>query len=105
MPTVQEYAEAMDAGAKFPDGEAVFDGTAYWLWDGFHRYHAEKKRGSKKMSLNVRNGTVEDARWLALGTNKTHGLRRTNEDKRRAVEAALKQRPQLSDRAIADHCG
>src|SRR5262249_19191162 len=40
------------------------------------------------------------------GANKTqHALRRTNADKRRAVEVALELRPGLSDPAIADHCG
>lgn len=33
------------------------------------------------------------------------GLRRTNKDKRRAVEKALCLRPKTSDRAIAEHCG
>jgi hypothetical protein len=48
---------------------------------------------------------VEDARWYALGANTVHGLRRTNEDKRRAVEGALAMRPGMSSAAIAEHCG
>jgi hypothetical protein len=47
----------------------------------------------------------QDARWLALGANKAHGLRQTNEDKRRAVEAALRMRPEWSDSRIAEHVG
>lgn len=46
------------------------------------------------------------ARWAACAANK-NGLHRTNEDKRKAVLAALAH-PKgrgMSDRAIAQHCG
>jgi protein gp37 len=107
LTVIADYAASMDGGTKFPPGEAVFDGEVYWLWDGFHRYHAERQRakGKKAMLLMVRPGTVEDARWLALGANKAHGLRRTNADKRRAVEAALRMKPKESDRKLAEHIG
>ena len=32
---VYDYAEAMRAGAKFPPIKVIFDGTTYWLIDGF----------------------------------------------------------------------
>ena len=102
---VNDYAEAIERGAKFPPLELVHDGKDYWLWDGFHRWHAAAKAKKNALKANVRPGTVEDARWLALSANQVHGLRRCNEDKRRAVEAALKQRPNESDRAIAAHVG
>ena len=41
----------------------------------------------------------------SLGANQSNGLRRTNADKRHAVELALKEFPKLSDRAIAEMCG
>ena len=37
---VDQYAESMADGAAFPPGVAFFDGSDYWLADGFHRYHA-----------------------------------------------------------------
>ena len=46
-----------------------------------------------------------EARWLASGANAVHGLRRSSEDKRRAVKAAIALRSELSNRAIADHVG
>ena len=52
-------------------------------------------------------GTIEDAQWFSFGANKSHGLMRSNDDKQRAVKAAL-QHPKcvgLSDRAIAKHVG
>jgi hypothetical protein len=47
----------------------------------------------------------QDALWLALGANKQNGRRLTNEDKRAAVATALKEFPNASPRAIADHVG
>jgi protein gp37 len=104
---VADYAADMGAGVEFPPAHAVHDGTDYWLWDGLHRYHAARKAGRESLRVSVTAGTVEDARWLALGANKTHGLRRKNEDKRRAVEAALAhpKAKGLSDPQIAQHCG
>lgn len=32
-----EYGDAMKSGAKFPPVVAFYDGTDYWLADGFHR--------------------------------------------------------------------
>lgn len=103
------YAEAMGEGEVFPPCKAVFDGTDYWLYGGFHRYHAAGKAGLA-LPVEVRNGTLEDARWLALAENKEHdcetsGMRRSNEEKRRAVYAALRLRPGMSNPAIAEHCG
>lgn len=103
--TVSEYAEAMQAGVSFPPVDVFHDGKHYWLAEGFHRWHGARKAGRAEILCVVHQGTVEDARWFALGANKTHGLRRTNADKRRAVEMALAARPEMSDRAIADHCG
>jgi hypothetical protein len=105
--TVEEYAQAMRDGATFPPAEVVYDGESYWLWDGFHRYQGASLAGLVVIACNVREGTVEDARWLALAANKTHGLRRTPADKRRAVEQALSHphSAALSDAQVADHCG
>jgi hypothetical protein len=102
---VDEYAADDAAGQEFPAGEAVHDGAEYWLWDGFHRYFARKKNGRETMALHVREGTQADARWLSLAANKTHGIRRTNEDKRKATAEALTQKPELSNNLIAEHVG
>jgi len=103
--TVHEYAERIKAGDKFPPVQVCHDGDSHWLWDGFHRVLASREAGRKDIEAEVREGTREDAHWLSLAANQTHGLRRTNADKERAVKAALDARPDLSDRAIADHLG
>ncbi len=103
--TVREYAERMQAGDHFPPVQVYFDGTDHWLSDGFHRVKAAREAGLATIQADVWEGTRDDAFWMSLGANKDHGLRRTNEDKARAVKAALAAKPRLSDRAIADHVG
>ncbi len=103
--TVDEYAELFQAGKTLPKLTVFHDGAAHWLADGFHRYHAARKAGLVAIGCDVHRGTVAEARWAACGANAAHGLRRTNADKRRAVEMALKMKPELSDEAISDHAG
>ena len=87
--TVAEYAEAMEHGAKFPPVVVFFDGADHWLADGFHRYFGSKKIGALDIEAEVREGTKRDAILFSLGANAHHGLRRTNADKRKAVETLL----------------
>jgi len=103
--TVREYAERMKAGDHFPPVQVHFDGTDHWLSDGFHRVRAAVAAGQTTIQAEVWEGTRDDAFWMSLGANKAHGLPRSHADKERAVKAALAARPQLSDRAIADHLG
>lgn len=103
--TVAEYAETLAAGGDLPPLDVVRDGVNLWLWDGFHRWHAHRRIGNDRVPVVARSGTLDDARWWCLSANAVHGLRRTNADKRRAVELALARRPKLTDRAIAAHCG
>lgn len=104
----RDYAERMKDGASFPPIEIYYDGENFWLADGFHRLKAHKTaRPEELVECRVHKGTLEDARWHSYGVNKTHGLRRTNEDKSQAVKAAL-QHPngvEKSDREISDHVG
>jgi len=103
---VKEYAEAMNEGAVFPPVQCTFDGSTYWLWDGFHRYFAWHSLGAKNIEVIYTPGTQEDAQDLALSANSTHGLARSNATKRRQVEAALsmERHANKSDREIAKLC-
>jgi len=102
---VQEYAEAMQAGAEFPPVTVVHDGATYWLVDGFHRFFAHRRLNRTQIKAEVVAGELKDARWLSVAANKAHGLRRTNEDKAKAVIRALKLRWEISNPAIAEHVG
>ena len=103
---VSEYAEKMREDAKFPPIKATFDGTVYWLYDGFHRYFASQSVGDTTIEVDYKPGTMEDAQDLALKANNEHGLPRTNDDKRKAVETALsyERHAKKSDREIGRLC-
>jgi len=66
---------------------------------------ATKRIGALEIDADVRGGTHADALLHSYGANQTHGLRRTNEDKRKAVAGVLELMPDWSDRAIAGHVG
>lgn len=102
--TVADYADDMLEGAVFPPIIVFQDGAAgYWLADGFHRVEAAQKIGRETIEAEIREGTARDAILHGIGANATHGLRRTQADKRRAVERLLTD-PEWagwSDRKIA----
>lgn len=106
-PTVDSYRDAMESGDRFPAVVVFHDGRDHWLGDGFHRYLAAAAAGKERIEAEVRQGTQRDAILYSVGANATHGLRRTNADKRRAVEMLLRddEWSQWSDRVIADKCG
>lgn len=60
-----------------------------YLADGFHRYHAYVKIKATAVDANVFSGTLRDAILYSVGANARHGKRRSNEDKRNAVERLL----------------
>ncbi len=102
---VGEYAEEMASGVEFPPLVVFYDGQSYWLADGFHRYVAAIRLQVAEIECDVRQGTLSDAQWHSFGANRSHGMRRTNDDKVRAVRAALKHSPERSNHDIARHVG
>jgi regulator of replication initiation timing len=103
---VNEYCEAMLEDAVFPAVIVFFDGIDYYLVDGYHRYFATKKTGSKEIAATVMNGSLRDAVLYAVGVNSDHGLQRLYEDKRKAVMTLLDdlEWSEWSDREIARKC-
>ncbi len=101
--TVADYAEEMAAGAKFPPVIVYHDGEAYWLADGYHRVDAARRIGRNDITAEVHDGDRRDAILHGIGANARHGLRRTQADKRHAVETLLRdeQWSKWSDRHIA----
>jgi len=104
---VADYAQAMRDGATFPPVVVFHDGVDHWLADGFHRFHAARKNGDESIAADICTGTLRDAILYSVSANAAHGLRRTNEDKRRAVMTLLNDAEwsQWSDREIARRCG
>ncbi len=106
--TVAEYAEAMaNPETVFPPVVVFFDGKDYWLADGFHRVAAWTQLGRTDIPAEIRQGDLRRAILYSLSANSTHGLHRTNEDKRRAVNVLLGDPEWMawSDREIAKVCG
>ena len=104
---VAEYAEIIRFGGELPPAVVFEDGSNIWLADGFHRFHAHRAAGAMEINCDVRSGTKRDAILFSVGANAVHGLRRTNEDKRRAVMTLLNDAEWSvwSDSAIAKACG
>ena len=103
--TLDEYIEAWNKGDKFPPVELYYDGSTYWIGDGFHRIKSRLKANirSNKIEAIVHSGSKRDAILHSVGANAKHGLRRTNEDKRHAVEILLRDEEwsKWSNREIA----
>jgi hypothetical protein len=106
-PTISEYAFELRGGAQFPPVVVFYDGTDYWLADGFHRVEAAESISMTQIAATVKQGTLRDAVLYSVGVNATHGLRRTSADKRRAVMTLLEdgEWSKWSDREIARRCG
>ncbi len=105
--TVSDYADLIKDGVTLPPVVVFHDGSDNWLADGFHRFHAFSKAGKASIPANIISGTCRDAKLYAAGANGTHGLSRTNQDKRRAVEMVLEDADcaeNWTDREIAKHC-
>lgn len=102
---VNDYAERMSAGDTFPPVELYGTKDKAWIADGWHRVMAAISMTFVDIEANLHAGGRADALKAALGANLTNGLRRTNADKRRVIDFALKEFPKLSDRAIAEMCG
>ena len=83
-----------------------FDSAHYWLADGYHRYFGYKSLGISKVKCEVVKGTRRDAILYSVQANSRHGLRRTNEDKRKAVMTLLEDMEwsEWSDHKIAEIC-
>lgn len=104
---VEDYAQAMLRGDKFPPMVLFFDGKNYHIGDGNNRYFAYKQAGIEIVDATVIEGTYDDAFKYALGeANEKNGQRFTIEDKRKAVMKAFNHPiiKEESDRTIAALC-
>jgi hypothetical protein len=102
-----DYTQALRDGQELPPIVVFFDGADNWLADGFHRYHAYREDKRASIPADVHKGTVRDAILFSVGANGAHGLRRTNDDKRKSVMTLLADDvwSNWSDREIAKACG
>ena len=105
---IDDYAQRMIDGDEFPPVDVFCDESAVlWAADGHHRVMAALKARKGTIRANVQLGSVRDAILFACGANQTNGLRRTYQDKRKAVGTLLADPKwrKRSDRWIAEACG
>jgi hypothetical protein len=106
---VKGYLAVLRRGEELPPVVVVHDGNdIYYLIDGYHRVAATRQLlGIEDISVEIIAGTYADALWLSWRANRNHGLRRTQKETCRAIQAAITHPrwSRESDRAIAQHIG
>jgi hypothetical protein len=103
---IEDYADEVANGVKFPPLVVYDDGENLLLADGWHRYEAYRLSEVEEVEITIYKGTVRDAILHAAGANANHGLRRTNADKLKAVLTLLIDPDwgQWSDTEVARRC-
>ena len=81
---------------RSPEGHITMGG-------GFHRFFAHQQANETEMECRVHAGGVKEAIIFACQDNETHGLRRTNADRRKAALTvlAMPENKDLSNVAVA----
>jgi hypothetical protein len=102
---VAEYEEGWRGDSAFPPVDLFTDGNGYYIGDGVHRVLSAARAERLSVMALVHKGGRHEAAIFACGANKSHGLKRTNADKRHAVEKLLRLEPEWADRRIAEHVG
>lgn len=103
---IDSLAEDYANGEELPPVVCFDDDGIIRLAGGFHRVTACEQAGLTAILADIREGTKEDAIEYAASSNDTHGLRRSNADKRRAVIMLLSNPKwaKESDREIGRIC-
>jgi len=101
---ISSYGEAMEEGAQFPPIVTYYDGSKYWLADGFHRFLAAQRNEYESILAEAHEGSRTDALRHSLGANSTNGIYRSSADKRNAAEIALEEWPEMSNSVLSDLC-
>ena len=104
---VADYAEKMRDGEVFPPVSVFFDGSEYWLVDGFHRYFATKSNGKTSIDCDVQNGTLKEAVRFSWKANGKRGLPLNHNDYKKIILAMWKdeETKKMSNRQIAEYVG
>jgi len=103
---IDEYTESMRRGDAFPAVVVYRVGGDLFLVDGYHRFMAAQGAKLDRILAEVRAGTMREAILQSAGVNSTHGIPRSNEDKRRAVMILLRDKEWglWNDTKIAETC-
>ncbi len=106
--TVDDYTAIIEAGGTqwlFPPVDVFFDGTDYFVADGFHRLLSAVRAKRSSIPCTVHKGTARDARIFGMTANDQHGLRMSRADKRACVEWLLDQPGKMTQEEMAQIAG
>jgi hypothetical protein len=105
---IAEYAELYrEQGGTLPPVRLVYDGKSHYGVDGKLRVHAARLKCLRVIPVEIASGTRESAVYEAIVANATHGVRRTNADKREAVQVLfrnIKDAKSWSAHRVAEAC-
>ena len=105
---VKLLEEQMEDGKELEPVTVFYDGTDYWLADGFHRFSAHSNQEKEAIACVIYQGSRRDAVLYSVGANADHkpALPRSREDKRRAVMTLLcdQEWQEWSNTQIAKAC-
>lgn len=108
---IDDYAEKMKAGAKFPAIHLFFDPTLgepekyqYFIGDGNHRVRAAIQAELEFIDAELHTGSERAAMLYSFGSNGDHGMGRSTADIDFSIKRMLLDPEWVtwSDRAIAD---
>jgi N6-adenosine-specific RNA methylase IME4/DNA-binding CsgD family transcriptional regulator len=104
---ITEYAQLMLEGTVFPPIILFYDGSDYWLGDGFHRCHSAEQIDRKLIDAEIRQGTRRDAVLYSMEANTRHGIPLSLSDRKRCAKMLLEDEEwrQMSNREIGRRCG
>lgn len=104
--TIEEYAAAMTAGAKFPPIVCYRDADgSLLLSDGAHRLSAVRKIGGTTIAARIMSGSKRDCLIHAVASASEFGLRFSTKDKRHQIELFISSYPKMKDREIGRAIG
>lgn len=107
LPSVEEYTEIIqDAGEwPFPPLVVALVRKKHYVVDGFTRGRAAKQTDIESVPCEVHRVSEAEAFKMSLRANAENGYRRTNRDKRKAVERAIGRWSSETNAEIARICG
>lgn len=103
--TVEEYqSQYRLKGNRMPEPHLFKSGKMFIIGDGWHRVTAMKNLKTKAALFEIHEGGYSECLKFALTANLSHGLRRTNADKRAGAMSAIKEFPSLSNKELSNIC-
>ena len=106
--TVSDYCDVIaecNGEWAFPPLDVFYDGTEYFVADGFHRLLAAQRAKRGSIPCKIHKGTARDARIFGMTANDKHGLRLSRAERRANVEWLLDNGGKMTQKAIAESAG